>query len=237
MAYLDGFIAAVPSANKEAYRKHAADSVPLFREFGAVRQVEAWGDDVSRGELTDMWRAVKATPEEIVVFSWIEYPDKATRDAAIARMMEDPRMEEMGASMPFDSARIIYGGFAPIHDVGPRGTPGYIDGSLLPVPASAEAAYRELARVQSAVLLEYGALRVVDAWGTDVPRGELTDMWGAVDAKPDEIVVFDRIEWPSKAVRDEAWRKVFADPRMHAVEMPFDQQRRIFGGFVPLVDA
>ena len=89
---------AVPAANKEAYRKHAADAAPMFKEFGATRMVEAWGDDVPDGKLTDFKGAVKAKTDEVVVFSWFEYPDKAARDAANEKMMSDPRMKEMGAT-------------------------------------------------------------------------------------------------------------------------------------------
>ncbi|MGD2132352.1 MAG: DUF1428 domain-containing protein [Maricaulaceae bacterium] len=116
MTYIDGFVIAVPAANKEAYRKHAADAVALFKEFGATRVVETWGDDVPDGKVTDFKRAVQAKPDEVVVFSWIEYPDKATRDAAQEKYMSDPRMEEMGANMPFDGKRIIFGGFSAIVD-------------------------------------------------------------------------------------------------------------------------
>ena len=114
MSYVEGFVVAVPAANKETFRKHAADAAPLFKEFGATRMVEAWGDDVPDGKLTDFKGAVKAKPDEVVVFSWFEYPDKAARDAANEKMMSDPRMKQMGANMPFDGQRMIFGGFAPL---------------------------------------------------------------------------------------------------------------------------
>lgn len=109
MPYIDGFVAAVPKANKELYREHARAAAELFKEWGATRIFENWSDDVPPGEVTDFFRAVAAKPDEAVVFSWIEYPDKATRDAAQKKMMSDPRMAEM--TLPFDGARMIYGGF------------------------------------------------------------------------------------------------------------------------------
>ena len=69
MAYVEGFVAAVPAANKDAYRKHAADTASLFKEFGATRMVEAWGDDVPDGKVTNFKGAVKAKDDEVVVFS------------------------------------------------------------------------------------------------------------------------------------------------------------------------
>ena len=88
------------------------------------------------------------------------------------------------------------------------------------------------------VCRDHGALRVVECWGDDVPRGKLTDMYLAVKAEPDETVCFSWIEWPSKAARDEGMAKIMADPRMQpgAIPMPFDGKRIIFGGFVPLLD-
>lgn len=115
MKYIDGFVVAVPAANKEAYHRLAAATVPLFKEFGATRIVECWGDDVPDGKLTDFHGAVKAQEGEVVVFSWIEYPSKAVRDAANEKMMSDPRMKALG-EMPFDGKRMIFGGFAPILD-------------------------------------------------------------------------------------------------------------------------
>jgi uncharacterized protein YbaA (DUF1428 family) len=116
MSYIDGFVVAVPAANKEIYRQHAQEALALFKEFGATRMVECWGDEVPRGKLTDFWGAVKAEDGEVVVFSWIEYPSKEVRDAANAKMMSDPRMQTMAEQMPFDGRRMIFGGFQVILD-------------------------------------------------------------------------------------------------------------------------
>lgn len=115
MPYIDGFVAAVPKANKQAYIEHAREASVLFKEWGATRCVENWGDEVPAGEQTDFMRAVQAKPDEVIVFSWIEYPDKATRDAAAQKMMSDARMQAM--RMPFDGARMIYGGFETLFSV------------------------------------------------------------------------------------------------------------------------
>lgn len=238
MSYVEGFVAAVPAANKEAYRKHAAEAAPLFKIFGAQRMVEAWGDEVPEGKVTDFQRAVQAKPDEVVVFSWIEYPSKAARDAANQKIMSDPRMKEMGATMPFDGRRMIYGGFACIVDEGAPGRTGYADGFLVPVPAGNKDAYRDLALKVAAVFKDCGAIRVVEAWGDDVPDGKVTDYRSAVKATGDETVVYSWVEWPSKDARDEGWKKMRADPRMQT-EMghaTFDGQRMIYGGFAPIVD-
>ena len=238
MSYIDGFVAAVPAANKEAYRKHAAEAAPLFREFGAIRMVETWGDDVPGGKVTDFKRAVKANKDEAVVFSWIEYPSKEARDAANKKIMSDPRMREMGATMPFDGQRMIFGGFAPIIDESAEGKMGYADGYLVPVPVGNKDAYRAMAAKAAAVFKDHGATRVVEAWGDDVPDGKVTDYKGAVKATGEEKVVYSWVEWPSKEARVEGWKKVMADPRMQSDrnEMPFDGQRMIYGGFEILHD-
>ena len=114
MTYVDGFVLAIPKANKAKYLEMAQKAWPLFREFGAIRHVECWGDDVPDGKVTDFKGAVKAKDDEVVVFAWVEYPSKAVRDAANKRMMEDERMS--GMEMPFDGARMIFGGFETIHD-------------------------------------------------------------------------------------------------------------------------
>jgi uncharacterized protein YbaA (DUF1428 family) len=116
--YVDGFVIAVPTANKEKFIQHAKKGDAVFMELGATRILECWGDDVPTGKVTDFRGAVKATEEETVVFSWIEWPDKATRDAGMSKMMEmmktDPRMNPQTNPMPFDGARLIFGGFAPV---------------------------------------------------------------------------------------------------------------------------
>lgn len=109
MNYIDGFVAAVPAANKEAYLKHAADMAVILKEYGALKSVEAWGDDVPEGKLTSFTMAVKREEGEVVVFAWVEWPSKAARDAGWAKAMDDSRMS--GADMPFDGKRMIYGGF------------------------------------------------------------------------------------------------------------------------------
>ena len=236
MSYIDGFIAAVPRTNKDAYHKHAAGSVAMFKEFGATRQVETWGDDVPDGKVTDFKSAVKAKPDEVVVFSWLEYPDKETRDKANEKIMSDPKMKELGSSMPFDGKRMIFGGFQPINDSGKAGRAGYVDGIITAVPRTNKAAYKEMADKHAAILKEYGATRIVDAWGDDVPDGKVTDYKGAVKATPEEIVVFSWVEWASKQARDQGWEKAMVDPRMKELKMPFDGKRVIYGGFAPLLD-
>ncbi|MFD1331481.1 DUF1428 domain-containing protein [Methylopila musalis] len=239
MAYLEGFIVAVPAASKEAYRALALRCAPLFREFGATRLVEAWGDDVPDGRITDFRRAVKATEDEVVVFSWIEYPSREVRDAAQTKIMNDPRMAELGAEMPFDGKRMIFGGFAALVDEGRAEGATYVDGMVAPIAPDRKDDYLAMCRSHAAMFAEHGALRVVDAWSDDVPDGEVTDFKGAVKAEGDEAILFSFIEWPSKAVRDAGWAKAMADPRMgpDAGALPFDGKRLIHGGFATLVDA
>jgi uncharacterized protein YbaA (DUF1428 family) len=121
MSYIDGFVIAVPKGNRQKFIDHANMADGIFIEMGATRVVECWADDVPSGETTDFRMAVKATEDEDVVFSWIEWPDKATRDAGMARMMapdfKDPRMDPEQNPMPFDGKRMIYGGFAPVVDM------------------------------------------------------------------------------------------------------------------------
>ena len=121
MSYIDGFVIAVPKDNRQKFIDHANTGDTMFMEMGAQRVIECWADDVPDGTQTDFRKAVQAADEEDVVFSWIEWPDKATRDAAYAKMMDpanpDPRMDPATNPMPFDGKRMIWGGFAPVVDL------------------------------------------------------------------------------------------------------------------------
>ena len=111
MTYVDGFVAAVPTANRELYRKHAEAAGRVFREHGALSFVECWGDDVPDGKLTSFPMAVKLEKNETVVFSWVVWPSRSARDEGMKKVMADPRLQPDTNPMPFDGKRLIYGGF------------------------------------------------------------------------------------------------------------------------------
>ncbi len=123
MKYLDGILIAVPSANKQAFIDHSHIVDEIFIEKGALRVIESWSDDVPKGKVTDFYGAVQAKEDESIVFSWIEWPDKATRDSAMEYMMamEDSRLKEN--PMPFDGMRMIFGGFEPVVELAPKSQP------------------------------------------------------------------------------------------------------------------
>ena len=116
MTYVDGFVAAVPTENKKAFLKHAKEVSIVLKENGALKQVECWGDDVPVGDVTSFPMAVKCKEDETVVFSWIIWPDKVTRDIGMKKLMEDPRMDIEKNPMPFDGKRCIFGGFEKIFE-------------------------------------------------------------------------------------------------------------------------
>lgn len=120
MTYVSGFVVPVPNDRKEDYRNMAEQAAEMFRDYGALEMMEAWGEDVRDGEQTDFRRAVQAKAGETVVFSWIVWPDRATADAAEKKMMADDRMSPT-MDMPFDMKRMIFGGFAPIFQMGRTG--------------------------------------------------------------------------------------------------------------------
>ena len=115
--YVDGYVLAVPTANKEAYREMAELGAEVFTSHGALSVVECWGDDIPAGKLTSFPLAVQCNPDETVVFSWVTWPSKAARDQGMKAAMEDPRFEGWGPdTMPFDGKRMIFGGFETLVD-------------------------------------------------------------------------------------------------------------------------
>lgn len=117
MNYVDGYVAAVPTADREKYLRFAEQTAAVFKAHGATRVVECWGDDVPEGKVTSFPMAVQRKPDETVIFSWITWPSKAVRDAGMKKVMVDPAMQPDKNPMPFDGKRLIYGGFQMILDV------------------------------------------------------------------------------------------------------------------------
>lgn len=117
MSYVDGFVAAVPTANREKFLRHAQLGAAALKECGALQVVECWGDDVPEGKLTSFPLAVQRKEDETVIFSWIVWPSKAVRDEGMKKFMADPRMQPENNPMPFDGKRVIFGGFEMIVNV------------------------------------------------------------------------------------------------------------------------
>ena len=235
MSYFQGFVIPVPEGNKQAYLDMATGIAPFFAEFGAVRTVECWEDNVPDGKRTDWRRAVAAQLGEKIVYAWVWWPDKATCDAAATKMMSDERMQPP-KDPPFDMKRMIYAGFEAAYDSGDQGKFAYVDAIVGSAPSDGQKAFGDNAAILDKFFLREGALRTVDGWGADVPDGKVTDFKRAVAAEVGETVVFGWIEWPDKATRDAAFTKVMQDPEMQAIKPTFDMKRAIFGGFVPILD-
>ncbi|MGE0238966.1 MAG: DUF1428 domain-containing protein [Parvibaculaceae bacterium] len=118
MAYVDGFIVAVPKKNLDKYKKLAKLAGKIWREYGALDYKECVADDVPMGKITSFPRSVKRKPNETVIFAWITYKSRAARDRINKKVMADPRLGAMGPeNSPFDSKRMIYGGFKVIVDI------------------------------------------------------------------------------------------------------------------------
>lgn len=235
MNYFQGFVIPVKTANKQAYLDMAISVAPLFHEHGATRVVESWGDDVMAGKTTDFRKAVQAGGDESIVFSWIEWPDRATCDAAEVKMRDDARMQP-SPDMPFDGKRLIYGGFEIAHHGGSGGRAGYVDGIVASMPTANRAAYVDFARRIDAFFLDDGAARAVDGWGVNVPAGHTTDFQRAVQAQPDDTIVFGWLEWPDRATRDAAFARVMQNEEMRAIPPVWNGALAIFGGFTVILD-
>ncbi|MCA1439694.1 DUF1428 family protein [Ensifer sp. IC4062] len=113
MAYVDGFLVAVPNAKVEDYKALARRAGDVWKEHGALNYVECLADDVPYGELTSFPRAVQAKEDETVVFSWVIYASREDRDAIVAKVIADPRLQGDEWKSIFDGKRMIYGGFEP----------------------------------------------------------------------------------------------------------------------------
>lgn len=111
MPYVDGFVVPVPKAKVAAYRAMAQKGAELWKEHGALEVHEYIADDVKPGKVTSFPQSVNLKDDETVVFSWIVYPDRETRDRVNEKVMADPRMKESMNDMPFDGQRMIFGGF------------------------------------------------------------------------------------------------------------------------------
>lgn len=238
MTYYTGSIVAVPTSRRQDYLDFAAASWPLFQRLGARRLCECWGVDVPKGKINDLTSAVLAQDDETVVFSWIEWPDQATADAAWPQLDADPQRQEM-PEMPFDGSRMIFGGFAPIFSAGSDRSGKYIQGFALAVPATNKAAYVAMARdAWEGAFRPQGCLGLVESWGQDVPHGKQTDFYRASLAEEGEVPVFSWALWPDKATCDAAAKAMAADMAgQEFPQMPFDGKRMMWGGFERLFDS
>ncbi|SDX08059.1 DUF1428 domain-containing protein [Roseicitreum antarcticum] len=237
MAYFSGSVGAVPAAKKQEYIEHLNEAWQLFRTYGATRMIETWGVDVPRGEVTDFYAAVDARENEVITFSWIEWPDKATCDAAWRKMPEDPAIHQM-AEIPGDGSRMIFGGFTPIYRVGAPCGAGYYQGFLLAVTEENKEAYIAMAAEGWQIFQKGGAFGMIETWGEDVPHGKKTDFYRATKALAGEVPVFSWTAWPDRATCDAATRameEAMADVDM--ATMPFDAMRMMWAGFAPLFDS
>jgi uncharacterized protein YbaA (DUF1428 family) len=243
MTYIEGFVIAVPTANKDKFIAHAKLGDGVFIDHGATRVVESWQDYVEKGKHTDFFGAVAAKADEAIVFSWIEWPDKAVHAAMNEKMDDlmktDERFNPEKNPMPFDGKRMIYGSFEPIVERGKHVDGSYVQGFVIAVPEGKKEAYRQMAEDVWPMFKEYGATRDVECWQDNVPEGKQTDFFRAVKAEPGEKIVFSFLEWPSREVCQAAHDKMQSDDRMQRPpdsEMPFDGKRMIYGGFAPVVE-
>ena len=235
MTCITGFVGAVPAANRQRFVRHAELAASAFHDHGLVSAVECWGDDVPDGELTSFRRAVLAEPDETVIFSWYVWPSPEAQDEAMRRAAKDPRMGPEANPMPFDGQRVVWGSFEPILEVGRPLQGGYFDGFVIPVPRDARAAYGATAAFGDPIIIEHGAVWIMEAWELQVPDGKVTDFRRAVAAKPDEAIVFSWVQWPDRAARDAGNARIRADSRLATQPCPFDPARMIVGGFAPLL--
>ncbi|MCB1742442.1 MAG: DUF1428 domain-containing protein [Gammaproteobacteria bacterium] len=237
MTYRLGFLIPVLPEKKSAYRELAVATAPFFMEYGAQRIVECWGENVPRGELTDMFRGVNAEGEENVVFAWIDWASEAACNQAHDAMSRDERMQ-VPTEMPFDGRRMVFAGFETLGESGPGGRSGYVQGYVAPVPKDNREAFAGMCATMREVAIDCGALRAADCWGETIADGKVTDFKRAVKALAGEAVAFGFVEWSSKAAFEQGSQKMRDHSRMPALgaSMPLDGKRLIHGGFEILMD-
>lgn len=240
MPYYTGSVTPVPRDQRDRYLQSLRRAWPLLQRRGAIRMVEAWAEDLKPGKRTDFLRAVQAQDGEAVTFAWIEWPDRATSDAAWADIMQnhDELAQAMGDAR-YDSKRMIYGGFRPLVADGSDRGAGYCQGFLTPVPEGNREAFEALAhQAWDEMFRPNGCLGNFESWGDDVPHGKLTDMYRAVDARDGEVVVMSWACWPDRATCEEASRRMEAAMEGQPMpDMPFDGKRMIWAGFEVLFDS
>lgn len=119
MKYVDGYVLPVPKKNLAAYRSMAQKAGKIWREYGALQFCECVGDDLKTKMAVSFPHTIKLKPGEAVIFSWIMFKSRAHRDSVNAKVMKDPRLAKMMdmKSMPFDSKRMVYGGFKTVVDL------------------------------------------------------------------------------------------------------------------------
>ncbi|MFV0276339.1 MAG: DUF1428 domain-containing protein [Parahaliea sp.] len=236
MSYYTGLIAAVPTANRAKYLEHARATWPLFQGRGATRLVETWGVDIQAGKVTDFYGAVAARDGESIVYSWIEWPDRATADSAWHDIHNDPASANMPA-MPFDGSRMIFGGFESVFAAGSRAAAGYYQGFSLAVPEANRAAYVKMAGDAWPAFRKGGCLGMFENWGVEVQRGEQTDFYRATKAQDGEVPLFSWTAWPDRATCEAAAKAMEAEMGdFDFSSMPFDGMRMMWGGFEPIFD-
>lgn len=236
MTCIQGFICAVPTANRAAFIEHARKAAEAFRDHGCLAAVECWGDDVPAGDVISFPAAVMAEADETVVFSWYVWPSKAAHDAVMRAPPSDARLNPETNPMPFDSKRVIFGAFEPVLELGTYRPGGYVDGFVLALPRARRDEFVGFARVCDPIFMEHGANWIMENWGVEIPEGKLTDFRRAVQAAPDDEIVFSWVQWPDKASRDAGNEKIMNDPRMTKLGIPFGMDRLISGGFRTVVE-
>ena len=240
MSYIDGLVFAIPTANRSEFIGYAKRSDSFLE--GYTRIVYGWEDELLEGQLTDFRKSVQAKTDESIVFVWVEWPDKATRNFEHRNMQTRLETEAnfINEIPPFNGRRMISGGFETIidfetttHNKKKDITMSYIDGFLFAVKSENKEAFIDYANRANSLI--EGCTRVVYALEDDLQDGQVTDFRKAVQAKDDEAVVFGWEEWLDKEARNKGHELMAERMESHETlskEMPpFDELRMVFGGF------